>query len=74
MIELSSSTYIDTRTGLKMFQLTMKKDGTISSTVTEYNKLMSKTSAESEFCAMINKLCEMVYNFDGGTTPSFMKR
>ena len=73
MIEILSSTFIDTRTGLKMFQLTMKKDGSIASTTTEYNKIVNKTSAESEFCAMMNKLCELVYDIKEEKT-NFFKR
>jgi hypothetical protein len=73
MIEILSSTFIDTRTGLKMFQLTMKKDGTIASTRTPYNKLVNKSIAESEFCSMINKLCELVYNVKEEKTNLFKR-
>ena len=62
MLEVSSRTYIDTRTGLMMFQMNMSKDGTASSTTTSYQNLVDKKTAESEMCRMITDLCNNVYN------------
>ena len=62
MLEVSSRTYIDTRTGLMMFQMSMSHDGKISSVSTAYNNLLNKTSAENEMCRMITDLCNNVYN------------
>lgn len=61
MLEISSRTYIDTRTGLTMFQMTMSNDGKLSSVSTAYNNLLNKQSAENEMCRMITDLCNNVY-------------
>lgn len=61
MLEVSSRTYIDTRTGLTMFQMTMSHDGKLSSVSTAYNNLLNKQSAENEMCRMITDLCNNVY-------------
>lgn len=63
MIEISTNTFIDTRTGKTMLQMTMKKDGTISSDKVEYDKLLHKTDAQVSLSALIIHLCDMVYKF-----------
>lgn len=61
MIEVSSHTFTDNRTGLKMLQLTMKKDGSVSSISTEYNNLVNKKNASNELGRMVDYLCEHVF-------------
>jgi len=63
MIEISTNTFIDTRTGKTMLQMTMKKDGTTSSDRVEYDKLLHKTDAQAALSALIVHLCDMVYKF-----------
>lgn len=61
MLEVSSRTYIDTRTGKTMFQMTMSNDGRLYSISTDYSLLLNKQSAENEMCRMITDLCNNVY-------------
>lgn len=61
MLEVSSRTYIDTRTGKTMFQMTMSHDGKLSSVSTDYALLLNKQSTENEMCRMITDLCNNVY-------------
>lgn len=61
MIEIISSTFTDNRTGLRMLQLTMKKDGSLANISTSYSNLANKKSASDELSRMINYLCERVF-------------
>lgn len=61
MIEIISSTFTDNRTGLRMLQLTMKKDGSVASISTDYANLINKQTASSELCRMIGYLCDNVF-------------
>lgn len=61
-MEITSKTYIDSRIGKKMFQLTMNNGGKVSTSVTPYEDLLNKKSAELKLCDMITYLCEEVYN------------
>lgn len=64
MLEIKSNTYIDKRSGEMKFQLTMNKDGRISSIETDYKNIMDKNNAEKELCNMLIILCERVYNLE----------
>jgi len=61
MIELKSDVFIDKRVNKTIFRLTMHKDGKVYSTQVEYEKLLNKLSAESEFNIMILDLCNHLY-------------
>lgn len=61
-MEITSKTYIDSRVGKKMFQLTMNNGGRVATSSTPYDDLLHKKSAESKLCDMITYLCEEVYN------------
>jgi hypothetical protein len=75
MLEIKSDVYINSRTGLTMFRLTMHNAGKVSNTETDYRNVLNKSNAESTICDMINKLCDMTYPVsEENSNKSFFKR